>query len=485
MGPPLPRTWGIHWPWYKVEVPTVPEVPAAPVVTYPPVSYPPTPPVTYPPVYPAAPPVVVYPPTPGVPVPTPGALYVCPTCGAQFTDLSDLMTHMEEAHPQVGPTPPVQVFTCPTCGAQFSTFEELQAHMAEAHLPEFSVTALAYPPEGGTVRVSKPTYKLGEEVDLTARPNPGYEFSHWEGIPGLPTELTQRFPIDRDMIVTGIFKLREELPVEPPLPIPVVPPPPPPMQYTLTTKISPSGGGSVRKSPDKVTYLAGERVDLTAIPASGYEFRRWMIGGYPTAENPTYIVMVASGAITAEFTKEVVPPVPVAPPTIPQYKLSISVTPSGGGTVSKSPDKAQYSEGEIVKLTATPASGYEFYRWVIDGEVSGSISINLAVMKTYVVRAEFTKMVVTVLPTPTPVPAAQYTLRVNPDPSTAGTVTMSPSKAKYSEGELVKLTAYSRAPFRYVSWLAEGDEFLGSGECPNSINFLVMKNHTLTAKFTM
>jgi len=266
MGPPLPKSMGIYWPWYKP--PEVPVVEAPPVVVYPPVTYPPVAPpvVAYPPVAPpVAPPVVVYPPVAVPEAPPPAALYVCPACGAQFADLSDLYTHIEEVHPEAPPEIPIEVFTCPTCGLPFSTFGELQAHIAEAHPPEFSVTALAYPPGGGTVTVSVggSPYKLGERVILTAIPSPGYEFSHWEGIPGLPTDLTYRFPIDRDMIVTGVFKLLEELPPEVPMPpeVPEVPEVPPRVSISITAPDSAKARETVIVDV-KTTNFMGESYDL-------------------------------------------------------------------------------------------------------------------------------------------------------------------------------------------------------------------------------
>jgi len=49
--------------------------------------------------------------------------------------------------------------------------------------------------------------------------------------------------------------------------------------YTLTTKVSPSGSGSVSRSPDKRSYTYGERVTITAVPDDGYLFDSWTIGG--------------------------------------------------------------------------------------------------------------------------------------------------------------------------------------------------------------
>jgi len=62
-----------------------------------------------------------------------------------------------------------------------------------------------------------------------------------------------------------------------------------------------------------------------------------------------------------------------APTTAPPatiYTLSVSVSPSGVGSVS--PSGGQYEEGTLVTLTATPAGGYTFDYW--DGDASGSLA---------------------------------------------------------------------------------------------------------------
>ena len=45
------------------------------------------------------------------------------------------------------------------------------------------------------------------------------------------------------------------------------------------------------------------------------------------------------------------------------YSLTINRLPAAGGTVSRSPDKPAYAVGEIVTLTAVPATGYNFINW--------------------------------------------------------------------------------------------------------------------------
>ncbi len=72
------------------------------------------------------------------------------------------------------------------------------------------------------------------------------------------------------------------------------------------------------------------------------------------------------------------------------FTLTVASSPSGTGSVKKEPDKASYSSGEIVKLTATPASGYKFSYWDCDGESMGTTNpINFMVLASHKVTAHF------------------------------------------------------------------------------------------------
>jgi hypothetical protein len=127
--------------------------------------------------------------------------------------------------------------------------------------------------------------------------------------------------------------------------------------YTLTVVVSPTNGGSVTLSPTQSQYLSGTTVMLTAIPASGYQFTRWE-GSVTGTFNPTSIPMNGDKNVTAVFT------------AISQYPLNITISPTNGGSVTKSPNQTQYTSGTIVTLTAVPASGYQFTRW--EGNITGT-----------------------------------------------------------------------------------------------------------------
>jgi len=124
--------------------------------------------------------------------------------------------------------------------------------------------------------------------------------------------------------------------------------------YTITTNVSPAGGGFI--SPSGGEYDSGAVVTLTATPASGYNFTHW--SGSTSGTNPTVtLVMDANKNVTAFFEAEP-----------EEYTLTTYVSPAGAGSVS--PSGGQFLDGTVVTLTATPASGYNFDHW--SGSASGS-----------------------------------------------------------------------------------------------------------------
>lgn len=117
MGPPLPRSMQIYWPWVKP--PEVP--PEAPIYACP---YCDAEFATQAELY-----AHIREAHAGQP---PQIIYMCPYCGARFDSLTELQEHMTIMHPPKAPP----VYTCPHCGAQFSTEAELNYHIQVAHPPE-------------------------------------------------------------------------------------------------------------------------------------------------------------------------------------------------------------------------------------------------------------------------------------------------------------------------------------------------------------
>lgn len=116
---------------------------------------------------------------------------------------------------------------------------------------------------------------------------------------------------------------------------------------TCFVSVSPTGGGTT--VPEAGGYLKriGTSEYIEAIPADGYEFVRW-------SDNGSRRHMITWGqpnnSFTAYFSKI----------QVERFTLSLSVSPSGGGSVTGA---GSYEKGTKVTVNATEASGWRFIRW--------------------------------------------------------------------------------------------------------------------------
>ena len=157
-----------------------------------------------------------------------------------------------------------------------------------------------------------------------------------------------------------------------------------------------------------------------------------------------------------------------------QYTLTVTVNPSGAGTVSLNPAGGTYTAGTIVTLTAIANSGYVFSSW--GGDLTGSqnpTTINMNSDK--VVVANFTQSggngggggsVTT------------YTLTVSVSPTGAGTVSLNPAGGTYTAGTVVTLTASANPGYTFSNW--SGD-VTGTS---NPTTVVMNADKTVTAVFT-
>jgi len=135
-------------------------------------------------------------------------------------------------------------------------------------------------PEGGTQH--NWYFPHDTIVYVTAHPNPGYVFKSWSG------EMT-----DTSAITAPVYPMTEKRTITAHFTREVV------EQYTLRISIQPVDPRySVAKSPDKLTYAAGEYVSLTASPAA--EFDHWQ-GDATGRYYSTTIVMDSNKDVVAVF----------------------------------------------------------------------------------------------------------------------------------------------------------------------------------------
>ncbi|HSA94722.1 MAG TPA: InlB B-repeat-containing protein, partial [Acidobacteriota bacterium] len=130
-----------------------------------------------------------------------------------------------------------------------------------------------------------------------------------------------------------------------------------------------------------------------------------------------------------------------APPSPTKYSLTLRAIPSNTGSITRSPDLAQFTAGTTVTLTAVPAAGYVFDHW--EGDAAGAANPTTVTMNA-------DKAVTAVFG-----PVPQYALAVASSPSDGGDVSRSHDQAQYTAGTAVTLTAAPAVGYTFDRW--EGD----------------------------
>jgi len=279
----------------------------------------------------------------------------------------------------------------------------------------------------------KAEYEAGEEVGLTARPNAGYDFLHWEGdLTGSenPTTIT----MDSHKSIRAVFDSP---------------------QYTLDIIAS---NGTVIKDPDKERYHEDERIDLEADPDLGYIFAEWQ-GDLTGTDNPAFIIMTGEPfekTVTAIFEES-------------EYAYTLEVI-AEYGRVIIIPEKDGYDENERVDLIAQghpDYPDYDFIRW--EGDITGSSNPVHIMME-----GEKTQKIVTAVFESSGA-LLDFTLNIT---AVNGHVTKIPDAERYESATPVTLLATPNAGYRFSGW--SGD--LSGMQNPTTI---IMDSHKdITANFS-
>lgn len=141
------------------------------------------------------------------------------------------------------------------------------------------------------------------------------------------------------------------------------------------------------------------------------------------------------------------------------YQISISASPSEGGTVS--PSSGQYEEGTSLDISATPSEDFRFVEWQ-GGYEGTSSSATITVDSDKNIQAVFAKR--------------EYALTVNTEGK--GTVDESvlqtTSTTDYESGTIVELTANPAEGWKFVEW----QDDISSSENPTQITVDEVKEVT-------
>ncbi|MEO7677413.1 MAG: hypothetical protein ABIV39_11690, partial [Verrucomicrobiota bacterium] len=155
------------------------------------------------------------------------------------------------------------------------------------------------------------------------------------------------------------------------------------------------------------------------------------------------------------------------------FTLTVSTT--GGGTVTKSPAQpaAGYTSNQVVTLTATPTGTNTFIGWGGDAAAFGSTNpITLTMDGNKTASAAFT--------TNSSGGATTFVLSIQKTPtSSSGTITKSPNKTRYNAGEVVTVVARPAGGRSFLGWTGTDE---ASSDRTNHIT--ILGNTTITAAFS-
>ncbi|MBR3710572.1 MAG: hypothetical protein IKM99_06370 [Bacteroidales bacterium] len=207
-------------------------------------------------------------------------------------------------------------------------------------IPQYAISVLANPTDGGTVSGGG-TYYSGTECTLTATANEHYEFINWKkGNNVVSTNPTYTFTVTAAGSYIANFNALNA--------------------HTVTC--NPVENGTISATP--TTAYKNETVSLTATPASGYFFSGWDVRD------------VNNNSITVVDNEFVMPDsdVTVSATFVPGYNVTLAAPMNG--SISANPVGGP--AGTTITLTATPDIGYVFDSWIVyeNGDLNTTVTVS-------------------------------------------------------------------------------------------------------------
>ena len=209
-----------------------------------------------------------------------------------------------------------------------TTDRNLVAHFSTGAAKTITVQPNPDPMYFGGTASGGGTFGQGENCTVTATPNEAYSFLKWTNAETgnfVSSEANYTFRVVDNLSLYANFAIKKHIVAQ--------------VADGSPTGCTVSGDG---------WFDLNATCTLVATPASGCHFVNWSDGEYVISTNPTYSFTVTGDRVlTAHFTSEA-------------YTISASADPVAGGAITGT---GTYGAGSTCTLTASPASGYYFYRW--------------------------------------------------------------------------------------------------------------------------
>lgn len=288
------------------------------------------------------------------------------------------------------------------------------SYAANFKLKTYTITATSNDVSLGSVSASgNGTYTHGETVSLSASPKTNCHFVGWrENSNIVSTDVNYSFTASGDRNLEAVFS----------------------NTYEISVTVMPSGCPATITNAG--THNQGTSITLTANEVEGYTFKQWnYAGGTVAGTNKDLTVTVSSDATyIAEYS-------------INSYQIDYSVATDGTGTVNDSTSGSitQTYQGTVT-LTAVPATGYHFVKWIENGTTDLTDPATLSFPAT----ADRTLQAVFEINT--------YSVNVTADPDTHGSVECTPGVGTYNYGSTVSFKAIPGEGYHFVKWTNNGND---------------------------
>jgi len=202
--------------------------------------------------------------------------------------------------------------------------------------------------------------------------------------------------------------------------------------FTLTTAVN--GSGSITPAAGTHDYSEGEVVNITATAASGWQFAGWTGAVANSGSNSTTVTIDADKTVTANFSE--IPPETVI--------VTLTMAVNGSGSTTPAVGTHQYAENEVINITATAASGWQFDGWTDNVANSGSASTAVTMDVDKTVTANFSEI-------PPEIVTVTLTMTVNGSGSTTPVV----GTHEYHEGDVVDIIATAASGWEFDGWTGD------------------------------
>jgi len=205
------------------------------------------------------------------------------------------------------------------------------------------------------------TWDNGTGVNITAIPDPCWDFVNWTGNVADPNSASTNVTVDANKTVTANFAQ---------------------VNYTLNINVTVGGNVTINGTtptsyPNSTSWVNCTVVPLTATPDANYTFVNWT-GDLTGSTNPTNITVDGNKTVTANFA-------------LKWYNLTIDST-AGGNVTDPVANVSSYEHGTVVNLTAEPEADYAFLEWTGDNDTIAEVYLattNITMYDNYSIWAIF------------------------------------------------------------------------------------------------